>query len=99
MDRIRRLKSPSGPDLIVRGSSTLTTVLLGQGFADEIVLIVYPVLLGRGKRCFPDGIDSHEFTLVVSKATPPACSSILTGTLARSVPDQCDVHQVLTCCS
>src|SRR4051812_49166255 len=41
---IRALKSENGPDLIVAGSSTLTSVLLEQGLVDEIVLIVYPVL-------------------------------------------------------
>ena len=70
MEGVRRLKSQDGPDLIVWGSSTLTTVLLEQGFTDEIVLIVYPVLLGRGKRCFPDGAGPREFTLVNSRATP-----------------------------
>jgi dihydrofolate reductase len=41
-----------------------------QGLVDEIVLAVYPVLLGRGKRCFPESADPSAFTLVRSKATP-----------------------------
>jgi dihydrofolate reductase len=43
---VRGIKSKDGPDLIVWGSSTLTSVLLGQGLVDEVVLLVYPVLLG-----------------------------------------------------
>lgn len=67
---IRNLKSAGGPDLVVLGSSTLTSVLLDQGLADEVVLITYPVLLGRGKRLLSDGIDARELAFVDSKTTP-----------------------------
>jgi dihydrofolate reductase len=70
MAGVRRLKSQDGPDLIVWGSATLASALLEQGLVDEIVLAVYPVLLGRGKRCFPESADPSAFTLVRSKATP-----------------------------
>jgi dihydrofolate reductase len=67
---VRRLKSTEGPDLIVWGSSTLTTVLFEQGLVDEVVLIVYPVLLGGGKRFFSEAACPYELALVSSKATP-----------------------------
>ena len=67
---IRRVKSTDGPDLVVWGSSTLTPVLLEQGLVDEVVLAVYPVLLGRGKRCFSDSADPRELALVSTKTTP-----------------------------
>ena len=67
---VRGLKSTDGPDLILSGSSTLTSVLLGEGLVDEVVLIVYPVLLGRGKRFFSDGADPRQLALVDTKATP-----------------------------
>jgi dihydrofolate reductase len=67
MAGVRRVKSQDGPDLLVWGSSTLTSVLLEQGLVDEVVLVVYPVLLGRGKRCFSDSADPREFALVSSK--------------------------------
>lgn len=70
MEGIRRLKSQDGPDLVVCGSASLTSALLEQGLVDEVVLAVYPVLLGRGKRCFPDGAAPRELALVGSKATP-----------------------------
>jgi dihydrofolate reductase len=69
MDGVRGVKSKDGPDLVVWGSSTLTSVLLGQGLVDEVVLIVYPVLLGRGKRFFSDAADPRELALVSTKAT------------------------------
>lgn len=70
LEGIRRLKSEDGSDLMICGSASLTTVLLEQGLVDEIVLAVYPLLLGRGKRCFSDSADPREFALVSSKATP-----------------------------
>lgn len=81
MEGVRRLKSQDGPDLVVCGSATLTSVLLEQGLVDEVVLVVYPVLLGRGKRCFSDSADPREFALVSSKATP---SGVLINTYRTS---------------
>jgi dihydrofolate reductase len=69
MAGVRRVKSTDGPDLIIWGSSTLTSVLLDQGLVDEMVLVVYPVLLGQGKRFFSDSADPRELTLVSTKAT------------------------------
>ncbi len=45
-------------------------MLLGQGLVDEVVLIIYPVLLGPGKRLFSDSAAPRELVLVSTKATP-----------------------------
>jgi dihydrofolate reductase len=67
---VRRVKAEDGPDLIVWGSSTLTPVLLGHDLADEVVLLVYPVVLGVGKRFFSDsgGVRPRGLALVGTKA-------------------------------
>ena len=67
MEGVRGVKSKDGPDLIVWGSSTLTPVLLEQGLVDEVLLLVCPVLLGRGKRFFSDTADPRELALVSTK--------------------------------
>lgn len=67
---IRELKATDGPDLIVSGSASLTSILLDEGLADEVVLIVYPVLLGRGKRIFSDAFDARELSYVSTITTP-----------------------------
>jgi dihydrofolate reductase len=67
---IRRLKATAGPDLIVWGSTTLTSGLLGEGLVDEVVLLVYPVLLGQGKRFFLAAADPRALTLVSTQVTP-----------------------------
>lgn len=66
---IRNIKETDGPDLIVWGSSTLTSILLEQGLIDEVVLLVYPVLLGRGKRFFSDNADPRELAFLSTKVT------------------------------
>jgi dihydrofolate reductase len=67
---IRGLKSSDGPDLIVWGSTTLTSALFEERLVDDVVLAVYPVLLGRGKRFFPESVDPLELAFVGTKATP-----------------------------
>jgi dihydrofolate reductase len=69
MQGVRDVKSKAGRDLIVWGSSTLTSLLLEQGLVDEVLLLVCPVLLGRGKRFFSDSAASLEFALLSTKAT------------------------------
>jgi dihydrofolate reductase len=67
---IAKAKEAGGPDLIVWGSSTLTPVLISEGLADEVVLLVFPVMIGRGKRIFSDLVQPSELHLIESKATP-----------------------------
>ena len=67
---IRALKATDGPDLIVSGSMSLTSVLLDEGLADEVTLIVYPVLLGRGKRIFTESFDARKLEYVGTMTTP-----------------------------
>ena len=67
---VRRIKSHDGPDLVLSGSSTLTSALLEHGLADEVLLVVYPVLLGTGKRLFAEGTPPRAFELAGSNALP-----------------------------
>ena len=68
VEGVRRIKSQQGPDLVLWGSSTLIPALLEQGLADEVLLIVYPVVLGTGKRFFAEGTPARAFELIRSEA-------------------------------
>lgn len=70
IEGIRKLKLTDGPDLVLCGSISLTSMLLDAGLAEEVILIVYPVLLGRGKRLLSDGIDARELEFVSTLTTP-----------------------------
>src|SRR5262245_60234019 len=67
-DGVRRIKSEDGPDLVLLGSSTLTSTVLEHGLADDVVLVVYPVLLGTGKRLFADGTPARALELTGTQA-------------------------------
>jgi dihydrofolate reductase len=83
VEGIRRIKEKSGSHLIVWGSSTLTPVLLEHGLADEVMLLVFPVLLGVGKRIFSEGTPPRELALVSTKA---AGSGVIISTYKPSGP-------------
>jgi dihydrofolate reductase len=70
VEGIRRIKSQNGRDLILWGSSTLTSTVLDHGLADDVLLLVYPVLLGKGKRIFAEGTPPRAFELTSTKAFP-----------------------------
>ena len=70
VEDVRPIKADGGPDLILFGSSTLTSVLLEHGLADEMVLLVDPVLLGKGKRIFAEGTPARSFELAGTQALP-----------------------------
>ena len=83
VEGIRRVKTKTGPHLIVWGSSTLTPVLLEHGLADEVMLLVFPVLLGVGKRIFSEGTPPRELALVSTKAVS---SGVIISTYKPSGP-------------
>ena len=70
VEGILRVKSQNAPDLVLSGSSTLTSTVLEHGLAEEVLLVVYPVLLGTGKRFFAEGTAARAFELVSTTATP-----------------------------
>jgi dihydrofolate reductase len=53
-EEIRSLKSSPGKDIVATGSITLVHALIAAGLVDEFRLFVYPVVIGRGRRLFPD---------------------------------------------
>jgi dihydrofolate reductase len=67
-DAVRRLKSRSDVDLIVMGSGVLVSSLVGADLIDSYVLMIAPIVLGRGRRLFAEGLRT-SLRLVESTAT------------------------------
>jgi dihydrofolate reductase len=66
VEHITRLKQQDGPDLQVHGSSQLIQTLIAHNLVDEYRLWIFPLLLGRGKRLFGDGVTPGGLRLVDS---------------------------------
>jgi dihydrofolate reductase len=54
-EEVSRLKEQPGQDILIAGSGILVNTLLQDGLIDEYRLLVYPVVLGSGKRLFKEG--------------------------------------------
>ena len=65
-EEVRRLKAEPGGDMIVWGSLTLSDSLMRDGLVDEYRLQILPVVLGRGKRFFEEGLPPQNLKLVES---------------------------------
>jgi dihydrofolate reductase len=69
IDAVAALKQGDGPDLIIQGSSTIYPGLLAAGLIDRLVLMTFPVTLGKGKRLFGDGTPTTMLKMVDHKVT------------------------------
>jgi dihydrofolate reductase len=77
VEGLRRIKLQDGPNLILSGSSSLTSTALEHGVADELIAIIHPVLLGTGKRVFADSTPAQTFEFVNTQ-TPPTGVTLTT---------------------
>ena len=66
-EEVSKLKSAPGRDILVAGSGQLVRTLIQHALVDELRLMVFPVLLGSGKRLFDDRGDKYALRLVESK--------------------------------
>jgi len=66
---VRRLKASAGPELHIWGSGVLLQTLIAADLIDEFRIWIYPVVLGKGKRLFENGLPPRAFTLVESRNT------------------------------
>ena len=67
MEEIRKLKEQSGKNILTDGSSQLVHAMLLNDLVDELHLLVYPIILGSGKRALPEGL--HQ-TFALKSSTP-----------------------------
>jgi dihydrofolate reductase len=61
VDELKKVKAGNGPDMVVWGSSTLYPQLLEANLIDRMLLLTFPVALGRGKKLF--GRTTHPVTM------------------------------------
>src|SRR5438552_8119940 len=66
---VAELKTTDGPELQVHGSANLIQTLLGNNLIDEMRLLIYPVLVGSGKRLFAEGTIPAGLKLLDSRVS------------------------------
>jgi dihydrofolate reductase len=81
VEKIKKLKTESKPELQVHGSGNLIQTLLKHDLVDELWLKTFPVALGTGKRLFADGTIPAGFTLLRSAVSP---SGVVVASYARA---------------
>jgi dihydrofolate reductase len=78
---VASLKEADGPELQVHGSANLIQTLLANDLVDEVRVLIYPVVVGPGKRLFGDGTIPRAFELTASKVSP---SGVIIATFRRA---------------
>lgn len=100
-EAVRALKATDGPDLLIHGSSRLTQTLLAHDLIDQMTLLTFPVVLGRGKRLFDDGSAPHAWEVIRSGVSPKGVivatyrrgGEVPTGSFAEPQPSQAELDR------
>jgi dihydrofolate reductase len=98
---LRTLKREDGPDLLVQGSGDLLQTLWKNGLVDEFSVLIFPVVLGRGKRLFGDGTTPAGLTLVKARSFPTGVivanyrpdGAVRTGDFQLAEPSEAEVER------
>jgi dihydrofolate reductase len=69
VEEVRALKAQAGKNIAIDGSSVLVQTLARHDLIDEYSLLVYPLVLGSGKKLFPDGLRLN-LRLIESRSFP-----------------------------
>lgn len=74
-DEVSKLKAMQGSDILIAGSGQLVRELIEHGLVDELRLMVFPIVLGKGKRLFTDA--GRSFPWVLAEARPVGSAGVL----------------------
>jgi dihydrofolate reductase len=98
---LRKLKQEDGPVLLIQGSSELIQTLLAADLIDEFRLLIFPLVLGRGKKLFGSGTMPAAFKLTGSQASTTGvlmaayerAGEIKTGSFALEEPTEAELER------
>jgi dihydrofolate reductase len=98
---LKTLKTEDGPDLLVQGSGDLLQTLWKSGLIDEFSVLIFPVVLGRGKRLFGDGTTPAGLRLVKSQSFPTGVivanyrpdGAVKTGSFQLAEPSEAELER------
>ena len=95
-ETVAELKGSEGRDLLIQGSSTLYAPLLSAGLVDRLVVMIFPVVLGKGKRIFDGSLAPGALKLVEHKVSGKGVAflsyepagEVRTGSFATKEPSE-----------
>jgi dihydrofolate reductase len=98
---VRTLKGEDGPDLLTQGSTELLQTLFRHDLVDEIMVSIFPVVLGEGKKLFGQGAAPTALKLVGSKVSGTGVvinryvrgGQVATGSFAREPPTEAELER------
>jgi dihydrofolate reductase len=98
---LKQLKGEDGPDLLVQGSSHLLQTLWKYGLVDEFSVLIFPVVLGMGKRLFGDGtiptglklVKSQVYATGVIVANYEPAGEVKTGDFQLAEPSEAELER------
>jgi dihydrofolate reductase len=98
---LKQLKSKDGPDLLVQGSGDLIQTLWKSALVDEFSMLIFPVVLGKGKRLFGDGTTPAGLKLTKSRSFPTGVivanyapdGAVRTGSFALAEPTEAEMER------
>jgi dihydrofolate reductase len=99
---LQKIKQENGPDLLIQGSGDLIQTLLANDLIDEMTVLTFPLLLGKGKRLFADGaatpgalklIRSLVSSTGVIVATYERNGEVQTGSFVSDQPSKAELER------
>lgn len=101
VEAVRALKATDGRDLLIQGSSELIHTLLAHDLIDQLTVLTFPVVLGKGRKLFDDGSMPHAWTLESSDvssmgvvvATYRLAGDVPTGSFAEGEPSEAELRR------
>jgi dihydrofolate reductase len=84
---IREQKERDGLDIAIHGSAELIRRLAPHGVIDEYRLLVYPIVLGKGQKLFPEGFDSPGLKLAHTRTFPTGVVALHYEATGEAVPE------------
>lgn len=77
-DEVEKLKQQFDGDILVAGSAQLVRALVAADLVDQLNLMVFPILLGDGKRLFDDGVGARSFVLAETRQMGEVATLVFT---------------------
>ncbi|UOF00625.1 dihydrofolate reductase family protein [Bdellovibrio reynosensis] len=101
VEELKKIKAGNGSSLLIQGSSTIYPTLLAADLIDEILILTFPITLGKGKRLFGNGTPPIGMKLINTEVSPSGVimaryqpnGKVPTGTFETQAPSEAELKR------